>query len=182
MKAFQLCEENVAKLPIFVSPHYITKPLDRQIEPQRRAYEKLYANEVYWPILALNKITWSSVGARFIAPIADDDFCHSRSVEVCHPEPIRFAQGKLREGSSSMGNEMLRCAQHDKTESASLSYAHDQISTGYLIDHSLEHLALPALLASQAYPALVQVPDSLRNMGRKPSAVPGDVRIWGRAA
>jgi len=31
----------------------------------------------------------------------------------CHPEPIRFAQGKLREGSGSMGAEMLRCTQHD---------------------------------------------------------------------
>jgi len=33
----------------------------------------------------------------------------------CHPEPIRFAQGKLREGSLLMGREMLRCAQHDNT-------------------------------------------------------------------
>src|SRR6266566_9841934 len=31
----------------------------------------------------------------------------------CHPEPIRFAQGKLREGSVALGVEMLRCAQHD---------------------------------------------------------------------
>ena len=34
--------------------------------------------------------------------------------------------------------------------SASSSYTHKQISTGYLIDHSLEHLALHALLAFQA--------------------------------
>jgi hypothetical protein len=41
---------------------------------------------------------------------------------ACHPEPIRFAQGKLREGAlgklregaCSVGTEMLRCAQHDK--------------------------------------------------------------------
>jgi hypothetical protein len=31
------------------------------------------------------------------------------------PPPIRSAQGKLREGSGSMGTEMLRCAQHDST-------------------------------------------------------------------
>jgi len=51
------------------------------------------------------------------ALLADNDFCHSRSVKVCHPEPIRCAQGKLREGSGSMGNEMLplRCAQDDNT-------------------------------------------------------------------
>ena len=29
---------------------------------------------------------------------------------------MRFAQGKLREGSLSMGKEMLRCAQHDSTD------------------------------------------------------------------
>ncbi len=43
------------------------------------------------------------------ARIADDDFYQPRPVIVCHPEPIRFAQGKLREGSSSMGREILRC-------------------------------------------------------------------------
>jgi hypothetical protein len=32
----------------------------------------------------------------------------------CHPEPIRCAQGKLREGTGSTGSEMLRCAQHDR--------------------------------------------------------------------
>jgi hypothetical protein len=31
-----------------------------------------------------------------------------------HPEPIRFAQGQLREGSGVLGREMLRCAQHDR--------------------------------------------------------------------
>jgi len=30
---------------------------------------------------------------------------------ACHPEPIRFAQGKLHEGSGSTGAEILRCAQ-----------------------------------------------------------------------
>jgi len=34
----------------------------------------------------------------------------------CHSEPIRFAQGKLREGSGSMGKEILRCAQDDSTD------------------------------------------------------------------
>jgi len=48
--------------------------------------------------------------------LADDDFCHSRSAIFCHPEPIPYAQGKLREGSGSMGTEMLRSAQHDKTD------------------------------------------------------------------
>ena len=35
---------------------------------------------------------------------------------ACHPEPMRFAQGKLREGSGSMGKEILRCAQDDSTD------------------------------------------------------------------
>ncbi len=35
---------------------------------------------------------------------------HYRS---CHPEPIRCAQGQLREGSVSPGTEILRCAQDD---------------------------------------------------------------------
>jgi hypothetical protein len=39
-------------------------------------------------------------------------FAKGRS-KHCHPEPIRFAQGKLREGSGSRGTEMLRFAQHD---------------------------------------------------------------------
>ena len=34
----------------------------------------------------------------------------------CHPEPMRFAQGKLREGSLSTGKEILRSAQHDSTD------------------------------------------------------------------
>jgi hypothetical protein len=32
---------------------------------------------------------------------------------ACYPEPFAAAQGKLREGSVSMGVEMLRYAQHD---------------------------------------------------------------------
>src|SRR5258708_11296006 len=32
---------------------------------------------------------------------------------ACHSEPICFAQGKPRERSSSMGAEILRCAQDD---------------------------------------------------------------------
>ena len=32
----------------------------------------------------------------------------------CHAEPIRFAQGKLREASSCPSREILRCAQDDK--------------------------------------------------------------------
>jgi len=32
----------------------------------------------------------------------------------CHPEPIRFAQGKLREGSVRPSRQTLRCAQGDK--------------------------------------------------------------------
>jgi hypothetical protein len=34
---------------------------------------------------------------------------------ACHPEPFADAQGKLRDGSGSMGVEMLRYAQHDST-------------------------------------------------------------------
>src|SRR6266496_1703373 len=32
---------------------------------------------------------------------------------LCHPEHIRYAQCKLREGSLSSGVEMLRCTQHN---------------------------------------------------------------------
>src|SRR5258708_9296402 len=32
----------------------------------------------------------------------------------CHPEPIRFAQGKLREGSLHPASQTLRCAQGDR--------------------------------------------------------------------
>ena len=53
----------------------------------------------------------------------------------CHPEPIRFTQGKLREGSRSMGVEMLRCAQHDRVPQ------HDKIplSPRPLLKSRLEH-------------------------------------------
>ncbi len=37
-----------------------------------------------------------------------------QSPNTHQPEHIRRAQGKLREGSGAMGNEMLRCAQHDR--------------------------------------------------------------------
>jgi hypothetical protein len=47
---------------------------------------------------------------------ADDAFYQPRSGMVCHPEHIRSAQCKLREGSLAMGKEMLRCAQHDSTD------------------------------------------------------------------
>jgi hypothetical protein len=36
----------------------------------------------------------------------------------CHHEPIRFTQGKLREGSVPIGAQMLRCAQHDSQDTA----------------------------------------------------------------
>ncbi len=32
---------------------------------------------------------------------------------ICHPEPFASLKGKLREGSVSMGRQMLRFAQHD---------------------------------------------------------------------
>ena len=32
----------------------------------------------------------------------------------CHPEPFAAAQGKLREGSGSPDEEILRCAQDDR--------------------------------------------------------------------
>src|SRR5260221_12009885 len=34
--------------------------------------------------------------------------------QYCHAEPIRFAQGKLRDASGCPSREILRCAQHDK--------------------------------------------------------------------
>jgi len=37
---------------------------------------------------------------------------------TCHPEHIRSAQGKLREGSGSTGREILRCAQDDSLDTA----------------------------------------------------------------
>ncbi len=41
--------------------------------------------------------------------VADNEFYHSRSVMVCHPE--------RSEGSLAMDSEMLRCAQHDNSDS-----------------------------------------------------------------
>src|SRR5258708_1362780 len=41
-------------------------------------------------------------------------------LNACHPEPIRFAQGKLREGSGSTGAEILRCAQDDSQETGNV--------------------------------------------------------------
>jgi hypothetical protein len=38
-----------------------------------------------------------------------------------HPEPIRSAQGQLREGSGVLGREMLRCAQHDRAGTSAAS-------------------------------------------------------------
>ena len=35
---------------------------------------------------------------------------------VCHPEHIRSAQGKLREGARSIGKEMLSEAKHDSSD------------------------------------------------------------------
>src|SRR5216684_2919867 len=49
----------------------------------------------------------ASVPAGFV--VIDAGMC-------CHSEPIRFAQGKLREGSGSMGKEILRCAQDDSPD------------------------------------------------------------------
>jgi len=36
---------------------------------------------------------------------------------ACHPEPIRCAQGKLRDGSGSPDAQILRCAQDDSQDS-----------------------------------------------------------------
>ena len=35
---------------------------------------------------------------------------------ACHPEPMRFAQGKLREGSGAPDAQILRCAQDDSQD------------------------------------------------------------------
>ncbi len=39
----------------------------------------------------------------------------------CHPEPMRSAQGKLREGAGSMGKEILRFAQDDSPDEPCLT-------------------------------------------------------------
>jgi len=73
--------------------------------------------------MRINKLIRPFVGAKSptatqppqTAPTADYEHYQSRPAMFCHPEPIRFAQGKLREGSVAMGTEMLRYAQHDKT-------------------------------------------------------------------
>ena len=43
-------------------------------------------------------------------------FSGGQSHMGCHPEPFASLEGKLREGSLSMGSEMLRFAQHDNVE------------------------------------------------------------------
>ena len=48
---------------------------------------------------------------------------------------MRCTQGKLREGSGAMGTQMLRCAQHDKAETAARPLAgwrRDQQPVRYL--------------------------------------------------
>ncbi len=40
---------------------------------------------------------------------------------ACHPEHIRSAQGKLREGSGSMGAEMLRGVYPERSEGLSMT-------------------------------------------------------------
>jgi len=39
---------------------------------------------------------------------------------ACHPEPIRFAQGKLRAGSGSPDKEILRYAQDDSQDTSQI--------------------------------------------------------------
>ena len=39
---------------------------------------------------------------------------------ACHPEHIRFAQCKLREGSGSPDTEILRCAQDDSQDTSQI--------------------------------------------------------------
>jgi hypothetical protein len=42
---------------------------------------------------------------------------------ACHAEPFAAAQGKLREGSVTIGRQMLRCAQHDSAG----NHTHDRM-------------------------------------------------------
>ncbi len=64
---------------------------------------------------------------------------------ACHPEHIRSAQGKLREGSGSMGAEMLRCAQHDSQDT-------DQVrSPGSLLSKCLAEACDAAELTFMVY-------------------------------
>ncbi len=45
--------------------------------------------------------------------IFGENACHPERSEGSGSEPIHFAQGKLRERSVAIGNEILRCAQDD---------------------------------------------------------------------
>ncbi len=62
----------------------------------------------------------------------DYDFSQSKSGKCCHPEPFASLKGKLREGSGSMGSQMLSEAKHDRTDLGrenSLSGSHDKSGT-----------------------------------------------------
>ena len=54
----------------------------------------------------------------------------------CHSEPIRCAQGKLREGSGAVGVEMLRYAQHDKVLEYDKMHQYDRVLLA-LLDQAL---------------------------------------------
>src|SRR2546426_7909905 len=63
---------------------------------------------------------------------------------------MRFAQGKLREGSPSLGAEMLRCAQHDRGVMLPR-----QRSAFREIDASWETLVVALLGCRYVYPFLI---------------------------
>src|SRR5258708_11163644 len=48
---------------------------------------------------------------------------------ACHPEPMRCAQGKLREGPGSMGAEILRFAQDDSPDPSPVRFWEPYLQT-----------------------------------------------------
>jgi hypothetical protein len=66
---------------------------------------------------------------------------------ACHPEPMRFAQGKLSAGSGSPDAQILRCAQDDSQDTA-----HNPL-TASLLSKRLTHSCLCGI-RSRARPAL----------------------------
>jgi hypothetical protein len=60
----------------------------------------------------------------------------------CHAEPFASLKGKLREGSLSISNEMLRFAQHDNA-GGWLVKLHNRASTHALRSRALNHFIHP---------------------------------------
>ena len=71
---------------------------------------------------AVLTLAWSPDG-KYIASGGADGIAQVWDATIdCHPEPFASLKGKLREGSVSMGREMLRCAQHDSAATTGHTY------------------------------------------------------------